>query len=81
MQYKKHKYLEQKQDLRGIMQESNYFFFLFLFINYIIQEQICKQPDFLANDADLIDRREITVEILFCLMPTLENGLISTFLL
>ena len=31
MQYKKHKYLEQKQDLRGIMQDSNYILIQFSF--------------------------------------------------
>ena len=49
-------------------------------------KQICKQPDFLANGADLIERREtwltkIMVDILFGLMSTLENCLISTYLL
>ena len=34
---------------------------------------MCKQSNFLANGADLIDRREITVEILFCLMSPLEK--------
>ena len=33
-------------------------------------KQNCKQRDFFANGADLIDRNKITVEILFCLMST-----------
>ena len=44
----------------------------------------CQQTDFLANGADLIDINLInktTVEILFCLMSTLENCLYLAYLL
>ena len=45
-------------------------------------KQKCKQRDFLVNAADLIGKRDkINEETLFCLMSSVENCFILTYLL